>query len=486
LPGPLTSADADTRPSRLLVPALGLCLLVGTAAYLMVFTMLGQIASSLRASATVEGWIVIASIITGTVCAALFPALGSVIGQRWLMVASMACLALGSLISATAPDAAVLLIGRIIAAPGFSAGTLSIAVVRERVPQARLPGSFGVLAAFEGGAAGVGFTVGGAIERIAPDWHLVFLAIAVVAAVSGALAVIAIPAGAVESRRADIPGALLLASGLVLALLPITEGATWGWTSWRVAALLAAALALLTAWLVNELHRADPLVRLSAIALPGVAGGVLLFLVTGATVSVINLTVPAALEAPLAVGFGPQLSVLGTGVDLLPFALAITAAGLAAGRLAQLLPPREIAVVTLGCEALALVLLATTHEQGGRITFLLAFLLAVFGLGHGGTLAVEYVLLTRSVPAATAGGVTGMASAIDGMSGAVASAVTTAILASRLARVGTLTLHAATGYDRAWFFAAAVAAVGAAATAVGALADRRRTRRRRSARRVTA
>jgi hypothetical protein len=56
------------------VPALGLCLLVGTAAYLMVFTMLGQIATSLRASGTATGWIVIASIVTGTVSAALFPA----------------------------------------------------------------------------------------------------------------------------------------------------------------------------------------------------------------------------------------------------------------------------------------------------------------------------------------------------------------------------------------------------------------------------
>jgi predicted MFS family arabinose efflux permease len=112
------------------------------------------------------------------------------------MLATMVCLALGSLVSATATDVATLLIGRIIAAPGFSASALSIAIVREHVPQAHLPGSFGVLATFEGAAAGVGFTLGGAVEQVArSDWHLVFLAIAVVAAATGALAAATLPGG---------------------------------------------------------------------------------------------------------------------------------------------------------------------------------------------------------------------------------------------------------------------------------------------------
>jgi MFS family permease len=121
-----------TRRDRLLVPVAGLCLLIGTAAYLMVFTMLGQIAAALKVSGTLLGWIVIATIITGTLSAALFPALGAVVGQRRLMLAAMGLLAAGSVISATAPDGAVLLAGRIVAAPGFAASALSIAIVREQ------------------------------------------------------------------------------------------------------------------------------------------------------------------------------------------------------------------------------------------------------------------------------------------------------------------------------------------------------------------
>jgi MFS family permease len=473
LPEPSPPADLGAGRDRLLVPAAGLCLLVGTAAYLMVFTMLGQISGSLKVSGPMLGWIVIATIITGTVSAALFPALGSVIGQRRLMVVTMGFLTVGSVLSAAAPDAALLLAGRIIAAPGFAAGSLSIAIVGEHRSGPSLPRSYGVIAAFAGAAAGVGFTLGGVVEEAARgDWRSVFIVMAAVSAITGALAAVTIPGGAVSSRRADVPGALLLAGGLVAALLPITEGAAWGWTSWRVIGLFAGAVVLLTGWAVTELRLADPLVRLGVLAIPGVIAGTVLFFVTAATVGVINLTVPAFLEAPAAAGYGAAASVLDAGLDLLPFALAITVAGFVAGRLARRVSAPLLAVVTLGCEALALGLLAGFHHTAAQVVILLA----VFGAGHGGTLAVEYVILTRPVPPAAAGAAVGFASAVAGVSGAVASAVTTALLASRLIHAGTTTLPAATGYDHTWLYGAAVAAAGAMVAAAAAYAARTRTR----------
>jgi MFS family permease len=177
------------------------------------------------------------------------------------------------------------------------------------------------------------------------------------------------------------------------------------------------------------------------------------------------LTVPAFLEAPVAVGYGIGASVLDAGLDLLPFALAIAAAGVLAGRLARWIPARVIAMVTLACEALALLLLAGFHHAGDQVVILAA----VFGLGHGGTIAVEYVLLTGAVPPKVVGGVTGVASAVDGISGAVASAVTTGLLAVGLVRAHGVSVPAASDYSRAWLVGAAVAAAGALAVAVGAV-----------------
>jgi MFS family permease len=457
--------DATTPARRPLVPVLGLCLLVSLAAYLMVFTMLGQIGAALHASGTFLNWTVVATMITATVSNALFPALGSVIGQRRLMVAAMGLLAVGSLVSAVAPDAAALLVGRVIAAPGFAAGALSIAVTRSQVPAARLSRAFGALAAYAGAAAGVGFVVGGAIEEAArSNWRSVFLVMAAVSVVTGALAAVTIPGGGRLARRVDIPGALLLVGGLVAVLLPITDGAAWQWTSARVVGLFAVALVLLTAWLVFEQRRPDPLVRLGAMGLPGVAVGTLLFVVTAATVGIVNLTVPAFLETPAVAGYGSAASVLTAGLDLLPFALAITVAGALAGRLATRIPPRAIAGATLACEAVALLLLAGFHHGGIQVMVLVT----IFGLGHGGTLAVEYILLTGAVPPTAAGGVTGAASAVDGIGGAAASAVTTALLAATPVHAGGFTLPAAADYTHAWLAGAAVAAAGALVVAIGA------------------
>jgi MFS family permease len=145
----------------MLVPVLCLCLLIATTAFLMIFTLLGQLGTSLHASRSALNWITIVTVIVGTVSAGLFPALGSVLGQRRLMTLSMGCLAAGSAISAIAPDAAILIAGRAIAAAGLAAVPLSVAIVRERRSGRELSRALAVVAATEGIAAATGFVLSG-------------------------------------------------------------------------------------------------------------------------------------------------------------------------------------------------------------------------------------------------------------------------------------------------------------------------------------
>jgi hypothetical protein len=272
------------------------------------------------------------------------------------------------------------------------------------------------------------------------------------------------PAASATARRrhVDIPGALLLAFGLAAVLLPVTEGNAWGWASPRVTILLAVAAILLAAWAVTGVRSANPLVRLRILTRPGVAAGVVLFLLTAATVGIVNLTVPSFLEAPPAAGYGAGTSVLRAGLDMLPFAAAITIAGYLAGRLAQRVRPQAIAVAGLLTEALALGLLAGFYHGEGQVIALVA----IFGAGHGALVAAEFIAITRTVRPADAGAASGLGSAVGGISGAVATAVITAVLAGRLIRAGHEVLPAAGGYAEAWLCGAALAAVGAAITAV--------------------
>ena len=473
---------------RTMVPVLGLCLLVATTAYLMVFTLLGQIGATLGASRTALDWITIATVIVGTVSSALMPALGAVLGERRLMVISMGCLAAGSLASALAPDVAVLLVGRVVAAPGLAAAALSIAIVRERRSGPGLARALGVIAAFEGAAAGTGFALGGVVEEAArADWRVVFLVMAAISAVAAAVAAVTVPDGPVGAdsapgnagapgagrgpgeitahRHLDLGGAVLLAAGLTAGLLAITEGAAWGWTSARTTGLIAAAMTLLAVWAVSALRAADPLVRLRVLARPGVAVGAAFILVTACTVGIVNLTVPTFLEAPPTAGYGDDASVLTAGLDLLPFAVAITLAGYLAGRLAQHLGPRRVGAAGLCAEALGLGLLAGFAHSAGEV----AAFVAIIGVGHGCLIAAAYIAITQDVPQREAGAAAGFGSAVSGVSGAVASAVITPILASRTLLAGPSLLPAASGYTRSWLYGAVFAA-GAALIVIAARA----------------
>jgi predicted MFS family arabinose efflux permease len=85
-----------------------------------------------------------------------------------------------------------------------------------------------------------------------------------------------------ESREAhgqshDVPGAVLVTSGLLLLVLGITQGYSWGWTSARTIAVFAASAVLLGAFALWEQRQKDPLVpfsifRLQTLTAANVAG----------------------------------------------------------------------------------------------------------------------------------------------------------------------------------------------------------------------
>ena len=208
--------------------------------------------------------------------------------------------------------------------------------------------------------------------------------------------------------------------------------------------------------------------RLRVLARPGVAVGAVFILVTACTVGIVNLTVPSFLEAPPTAGYGDGASVLTAGLDMLPFAAAITLAGYLAGRLAPLLGPQRIGAAGLCAEALGLGLLAGFGHSVGEV----AAFAAIIGVGHGCLIAAAYIAITRDVPQREAGAAAGFGSAASGVSGAIASAVITPILASRTVLAGPSLLPAASGYTRSWLYGAAFAAgaalIVAAASRTGA------------------
>jgi EmrB/QacA subfamily drug resistance transporter len=205
--------------------------------------------------------------------------LADILGRRRVFMVGLVVFTLGSLLSGLAWSEASLIGAR--ALQGLGAATitpsaLSILTTTFREGRERniALGAWGAVGGF-GAAAGVLF---GGILTDALSWEWIFFVNVPVGIAALALSPILLA----ESRDAhgqshDIPGAILVTSGLVLLVLGITQGYSWGWTSALTIGTFAASAVLLGAFAVWEQRQRHPLVpfsifRLQTLSAANVAG----------------------------------------------------------------------------------------------------------------------------------------------------------------------------------------------------------------------
>jgi EmrB/QacA subfamily drug resistance transporter len=201
-----------------------------------------------HASVSSLSWVITAY---ATLFAALLaPAgrLADVIGRRTLFRAGVAGFALMSAVCAAAPSVPVLLIAR--ALQGVTAAAMipaSLAIILTDTPVQRRRAAIGLWSAAGAFAAAVGPSVGGVLVH-AFGWRSLFV-INVPMALALAFFARSVPATARDGGRLPDPvGTVLLAAGVGLAALGLSQGATWGWGDAKtIAALVGGVAAALAA-----------------------------------------------------------------------------------------------------------------------------------------------------------------------------------------------------------------------------------------------
>jgi EmrB/QacA subfamily drug resistance transporter len=205
--------------------------------------------------------------------------LADILGRRGVFMAGLVIFSVGSLLCGLAWSETSLIAAR--ALQGLGAATitpsaLSILTTTFREGRERniALGAWGAVGGF-GAAAGVLF--GGILTDLL-SWEWIFF----VNIPIGVAALVLSPILLSESRDAhgqshDVPGAILVTSGLVLLVLGITQGYSWGWTSASTIGTFAASAVLLGAFAVWEQRQRDPLVpfsifRLQTLSAANVAG----------------------------------------------------------------------------------------------------------------------------------------------------------------------------------------------------------------------
>ena len=258
------------------------------------------------------GWVFSAYLLASTVTVPLYSRLADMYGRKPVFMAGIALFVGGSMLCGLATSMALLIVFRTI--QGLGAGAVQpIAFtiagdVFESEQRAKIQGLF---SGVWGAAAVVGPAIGSIITTTV-GWRWVFFVNAPVGLMAAVLIGHFLHERVEHHRhRLDLFGAAILTLGLVSLLFAAVEGGQlWGWISPLTLGLVAAAVALLAAFVVFERRVAEPLIDLTLLCVPVIGAGLAIGALSGVVMFSLSTYVPpmvqgvmggTALEAGVAV-----------------------------------------------------------------------------------------------------------------------------------------------------------------------------------------
>jgi MFS family permease len=242
----------------------------------IVNTALPTIGRDLRFSATDLQWVATAYALTFGGFLLLGGRAADLLGRRRVLSAGLAVFAAASLACALATGDGFLIGAR--AVQGIGAAVMlpaALSIVMNMFEEgAERNKALGIWGAIAASGATVGLVAGGLLTRYA-GWQYIFYLNVPIAVGALLLAPRVVPESRLQTGarpRFDALGALTGTGGLVLLVYAISQAPRYGWGGTRTVAVLAAAVALLVAFLVIESRTINPILPLSMFRLRTLAG----------------------------------------------------------------------------------------------------------------------------------------------------------------------------------------------------------------------
>jgi EmrB/QacA subfamily drug resistance transporter len=415
------TTDERRRWLALYVLCVGMLMIVVDAT--VVNVALPSIQDDLGFSQSNLAWVVNAYLIAFGGLLLLAGRIGDLVGQRRVFLIGLAVFTGASLLCAVAQSQGVLIGARFVQGVG---GALTSAVILgmivtmfpERREQAKAIGVYGFVASAGGS---IGLLAGGALTE-AINWHWIFFINIPIGVATALLALRLIDdhEGIGIRKGADIPGALLLTSGLMLGVYTILEVGEAGWGSTQTLGLGGVSLALIAAFVARQARIANPLMPLRLFRSRNVSGAnvVQALMVAG----MFGMFFLGALYLQQILGY----DALEVGLAFLPATLVMGTMSLKVsepltmrfGQRAVLLP----ALVAIG---VGLLLFARTPVDGGFVADVMPPMILI-GLGAGlGFPALMALAMSGATPSDS-----GLASGLVNTSMQVGGAIGLAVLAT--------------------------------------------------------
>jgi DHA2 family methylenomycin A resistance protein-like MFS transporter len=301
--------------------------------------------------------------------------LGDLYGRRRIFVIGIVVFSVGTLICALAPNAGVLIAGRIVSGLGAAFEVpMSLVLLTAAFPdRTKRAHALGIWASCNGIAFIIGPTLGGWLVG-SIGWRSIFYVILPICAAALALSYYAVRESAdPKGRRLDLAGQCLAIVGLGSFAIAAIEGGRWGWTSPILLIVTGFAFAALMLLVWVERRTPGPLLPLGYLRRP-------VFAATLAIAGLMTFGMYALLFImPLYFQTVRGASPFIAGLELLPMSLSFVIVSQLVGHLNNKLGPRVVMTCGMACMGLGAMLLATI----GGDTHLIMIELELFVVGVG-------------------------------------------------------------------------------------------------------
>jgi EmrB/QacA subfamily drug resistance transporter len=411
----------DSRWIALVILCLGFLMIILDST--IVNVALPSIQHDLHFSQSNLAWVMNAYLIAFGGLLLLAGRLGDLLGHKRIFIVGLAIFTAASASCGLADSRSVLIGARFVQGIG---GALTSAVILGMIvtmfiePRERAK-AIGIYSFVAAAGASLGLLLGGVLTQTI-NWHWIFFVNLPIGVVTGILAmrVIEHDDGIGLDKGADVPGALLLVSSLMLGVYTIVEASRYGWSSAHILGFGAVAIGLLVGFVLRESRVSEPLVPLRIFRSRSVsaANGTQALFIAG----MFGMFFLGALFMQGVLGY----DALQVGLAFLPVALAIASMSLSlAAKLITRFGARETLLPGLVLVVIGLALLARAPADATYWTDILPTMILV-GIGAG---VVFPALMTLAMSGATESD-SGLASGLVNTTQQVGGALGLAVLAT--------------------------------------------------------
>jgi EmrB/QacA subfamily drug resistance transporter len=227
------------------------------------------------------------------------------------------------------------------AIPGGIIPVTCLTMLYRMVPKEKIGAAMGMYGLGIVVAPAVGPTLGGYLVDTF-NWRLIFFVNVPVGLLGAAAALMVLPRlPGSPGRRFDLPGFVCIATGAFALLLAVSEGSSWGWTSYPILILSAGGINLIALFVIIELQVDQPLIDVRILRYWPFVNSLLLVTALSIGLFAMLFFLPVFLQE------GQQITAFNAGLYLLPESLIMAVMMPISGLLFDKIGPRWLAAVGL-------------------------------------------------------------------------------------------------------------------------------------------